>query len=247
VIPSTLVGLVVFAASIGPGYVWLRVAEQRHARPQRSQLIEAAELVFVGGFASAVSVLIVLVIAEATGCVDTLALAEDGGAYLLQSPARGIAAFLVALVIAYIGAYVAAQLGFWREPPTLEQGYSAWHKLLAPGGPLPANRLTVDRLPYATVGLRNGTALAGYVFAYTVEPNSPQDRELALAAPLKLRGPNEAAFRDVEDQVVIVYGSDLELLSVKYYAIPPVHVGGLVARLVRWWKGRRQESAATAG
>jgi hypothetical protein len=47
-VPSTVIGLVLFAALVVPGYVWIRAVEKLRPRPGRSGLTEVADLVFVG-------------------------------------------------------------------------------------------------------------------------------------------------------------------------------------------------------
>jgi Family of unknown function (DUF6338) len=78
VIPSTLLGLVAFAASLGPGYVDVRVSEKREPRHERTQLLEAAELIVIGGLASSLAALVVLSLAHAAHVVDVQRLSNDG-------------------------------------------------------------------------------------------------------------------------------------------------------------------------
>lgn len=82
----TLLGLLLFAASLGPGYVYLRVAELREPRQERSQLVEAAELVFAGVVASTIGSLVIVAIAEATETVDVDELALDPASYERLAP-----------------------------------------------------------------------------------------------------------------------------------------------------------------
>jgi len=88
VIPDSLVGLVLFAASLGSGYVYVCVAELRQPRQERSQLVEAAELVFIGAIASSLAALLVAFTAEATGFSDLDVLADDGSTYAVDHPLR---------------------------------------------------------------------------------------------------------------------------------------------------------------
>jgi hypothetical protein len=222
VIPSTLVGVLVFAASIGPGYVWVRIAERRQARQERSALLEAAELVVIGGLASTIAALLVVVTGEQLDLLDPVRLSRDGGEYLISAPERALGAVAASLFVAYAGAAAAARLWYWRAPPTLEHGYSAFHKILQPGRPQTTVRPPkIDRLPYVTVGLRNGLAIAGWSYAYTVEPVEPERRELVLATPIRVRSAGAADFIDVDDQLVYLNGSEIVTVSVTYHRIPP--------------------------
>lgn len=50
--PDNLVGLVLFVAFITPGYLWVRLEERARPRPDRSGLLEVAELLTIGVLAS---------------------------------------------------------------------------------------------------------------------------------------------------------------------------------------------------
>jgi hypothetical protein len=219
VIPTSLAGVLVFAASIGPGFVWVSVAERRKARLSRSALLEAAELIVVGALASTVSFLVVLAVGGRVGWLDTAALASKGSHYAGLHPARVMTALVAGWALAYLGAGAVALIRYRNMPPTLQLGHSAWYSMLSPR-PLKSPRPFVSSeadLPYATAGLRDGTALAGWAYTYTVEPEAPEQRELILANPIKLRAAGETTFQPVDDQLVYLNGSDIRTLSVKYY------------------------------
>jgi hypothetical protein len=161
-------------------------------------------------------------------------LARQGTRYLVEHPFRGLILVWLILAAAYIIAWGAATLRYRKLPPSLEIGHSAWHKVLAPrwaGGDPNADHAD---LPYATVGLRNGTTLAGFVWLYTVEPTAPEERELVIASPMKVRGRNEQTFRTASDQAVVVSGPDILTLSIKYdrvkRTVPPARRPFLRAR-----------------
>ena len=84
-IPSTLLGLLLFAGSIAPGYIYILIAERRRPRPPRSGALEVAELVSVGGLCSALGLLAGLAVAKHWDWVDVdvAALARDGTDYLI--------------------------------------------------------------------------------------------------------------------------------------------------------------------
>jgi Family of unknown function (DUF6338) len=127
VIPSTLLGLVVLAASIGPGYVWVRVAETRVPRSPRTQLLEIAELIVTGGLFSTLAFLVVLSFASATSWLDTDALAADGSDYVIRHPIRVLSVVLVGLAVAYAGASGAAHWFYRKYRPLIsgEEGEEA--------------------------------------------------------------------------------------------------------------------------
>lgn len=58
-VPTSLVGVLVFLAAFAPGFVWVRVAEARTLRADRSPLFETVELGFVGATASLIAAALV--------------------------------------------------------------------------------------------------------------------------------------------------------------------------------------------
>jgi hypothetical protein len=71
-IPTTVAGVAVFLASLSPGYIWVRVAEVRVPRQRRTQLLEAAELVLLGGVFSVISVAAVYIFSVESGLIDPM-------------------------------------------------------------------------------------------------------------------------------------------------------------------------------
>jgi hypothetical protein len=215
VIPSTLLGLIVLAASIGPGYVWVQVAESRTPRSPRTQVLEVAELIIVGGLASTLAFLVVFSFASAVSWIDTGALADDGTAYVLKHPARGLGVVFVGLALAYVGAYFAARSFYRGRPAIITHGYSAWHRVLGTGAD--------DRAVYATVDLRDGTTVAGWVYLYTVDEVPLPERDLVLVATLgkrlKVRPPGSNAFVESPDGAIALSGADVLTVSAAHHAV----------------------------
>lgn len=101
-----MLGLILLLAGIGPGYVFVRVAERREPRIERSQLLEAAELLVVGAVLSTAAALVVLIITQATRALDLEALADNGVKYILREPIPNLTALLATLLLSYGAAYV---------------------------------------------------------------------------------------------------------------------------------------------
>jgi hypothetical protein len=192
VIPTSLLAVVVFAASIGPGYVWVSVAETRKPRRQRTQLLELAELVIVGGLASTLSFLVVASISSWRGWLDTEAIASDGTRYLLRHPSTGLGITLAGLGLAYLGAYGIARFRYRGKPPIIEHGYSAWHRMLGHES---------GRSAYATVDLRDVDLVL-----------------MAASKPIKIRASGSDEIFDSPDRAILLNGADVLSVSVSYYA-----------------------------
>lgn len=225
-IPGTVLGLLLFAASLGPGYTYLRLAETREPRQERSQLVEAAELVLVGAMASAFASLLVIATAEATGLADIDRLASTPRMYIVDSPLRVLALLVAATLLANGGAALAAIAAHRGAEPTIKPGYSAWHFVLA-------DEVGVHR-KYATVEMRDGRSVAGWVAAYTVEPADPDKRELILATPLRIKAAGAESFEMMLDDGIILQGADIVAISVQTYVDRrPVPRRG-------WWRRLRR-------
>jgi len=132
---------------------------------------------------------------------------------VLLHPLRTILPTLAALALAYGLAYGVARWLYRSHEPTIEHGYSAWHWVM---GDRP------DRLIYATLDLRDGTSVAGYVLIFTVGDTPVEHRELvlqrALGIPICLRRPSDDAFHPMNDRFVVLQGGDVLALSVKHVA-----------------------------
>jgi hypothetical protein len=212
VIPTTVLGLVVLAAALGPGYVFVRVEELRRPRPSRSTLLETAELIVIGGIASTTAVAVVASLAIHCAVLDQKQLAKDETTYVLTHVPRFAAFVLVTLGLSYGGAYLAARLMLRRLPPTIGL-HSAWDHLFKPQDGI---------INYATVGLDDGLAISGDVVGFSVGDRPSEERELILGNP-ELRPPGEQTFRQAREPLVVVRGEHIRTVSViPYEAVVPI-------------------------
>jgi len=222
-IPTSLVGVILFAASIGPGYVYVRLSELREPRQKRSALLEAAELVFVGAIASSVAVLLSIAIATTTDLADVKALSAHTRNYVLEHPLRVLGLIAIGLAISYGGTALVAVLAHRGSPPTIKPGYSAWDLML------------VDKpneyRQYATAELRDGRVLSGFVGGFTLEPDEPAKRELILVAPVRIKGPGATGSMFLRDDAVVLQSADILAISTQTH-------GSFVRKTPGTWKQR---------
>jgi Family of unknown function (DUF6338) len=192
VIPETVLGLLLFVGSIGPGFVWVQVAERRRPQQERTAILEAAELSFVGLACTGLSAMAVLVVVnEWRGLgVDVDALATAGDTYLLTEPLRGLGTVLAILALSFGLAYGAARLRLPSEAPILP-GFSVWDQVFA--------LAEKGRRAYAALELRDGRRFAGYVHVWDVG-TSEENRDLALQAPIKAQFPGAPSL-DLDETV----------------------------------------------
>ena len=112
--PTTFVGLALFVAFATPGYMWVRVEERARPRPDRSQLLEAAELLTVGAVASLISAAIVATLGSFLRPlldVAAWARAADPSAYVQAAILSTLTSLLLTVLLANVGASLAA--GWW--------------------------------------------------------------------------------------------------------------------------------------
>lgn len=205
-IPDTVFGLLVVAAGLGPGYLFVRLGELRNPRPSRSALLEFAELVTVGGSCTVVVLSVALPVTRKTGKVDLNALSKEGRDYTLAHPVPVFTLLISVLVGSYALAAIAALVVHRGAPATLRH-HSVWHEVLRRQGALQ---------PFATVELRDGRTVAGPVAFYTLQEAAPEHRELVLMRPIRARPDGHAEFVDVPDDRVVLRASDVSALSVTY-------------------------------
>jgi small nuclear ribonucleoprotein (snRNP)-like protein len=214
VIPSTVTGLVVFLAGVGPGYLYVRVAERWRPYRERTTVREAAEIVVSGSLATLVGVVVALVVTRLTGVLpDREAFVHDAGRYLVFHPARVGLLLLIVLLVSYGLAYALARYSPGRGAEVFPDSgwYGAFERNLPEGHGI-----------VATVELRDGRALAGVVRAFTAEPTPVDDRELMLMAsfggPMMARTP-AGVVTAVPDQLVLLRGDEIRYISATYHPL----------------------------
>lgn len=218
--PDTLLGLVVFAAGAGPGYLYVRLSQAREPRYERTTLEEAAEFVVFGALSSGIAVLLALVIGEATNLLNTRALADDPTRYIATEPLRSLVALVLVVGVSYGGVWLVTVKVLHRGKATISPGETAWYGVFH-------RMLPEEHGAYATVELRDGRAVAGLVIAYTPEPEDP--REIVLSRPvdgsLWLRDA-EGNTIELPDTFMVLQGADILAVSGRY---TPTQEGGRAA------------------
>jgi hypothetical protein len=228
-VPDTVLGLVVLLASLGPGFVYLRVAERRGPRVPRSGLIESVELVVLGAAASAVTVLVVALGAAALRILTISALARTPAAYYHRHPVLVIGLAAAALIAAYPVAWAMARVVYRGKPVTNVPG-SAWSRMLTDARP------SKDHGVFATVELRDGRKLSGTVASYTLDEENP-NREIALWEPrILMPGQTRPSQLGLEDRFVLLREADVVAISGQYYTpslVRPVRTRRLRRKTLR--------------
>ena len=212
-IPDTVLGLLVIAASLGPGYLFVRLGELRNPRPSRSTLLELVELVATGGTFTILVLWAALAVDRyVRNIVDLDALAASRTDYVLAQPLRTTTLVVFVIAGAYLLAWLAA-LAVYRGMPPTQRSWQTWHeafRIQEHGGSLCR--------AYATVELRDGRTVAGPVAFYTTQGAPSDERELALERPISAKASGTAEYVEVPDERVILRASDIAVVSVQYYS-----------------------------
>ncbi len=213
--PDTLLGLVVFSAAAGPGYLYVRLSRAREPRYERTTLEEAAEFVVFGALSSALAILLTLGVGDAIGLLDADALRRDATAYVLEEPLRVLLALTVVLALSYGTVWLLTTRLIHRGAPTISPGETAWYAAF--------HRMLPEKHgAYVTVELRDGRAVAGIVVAYT--PDADEPREILLFSPvggsLWLRE-KDRTVRKLPDLFLILESTDILMIGGRYTQAAP--------------------------
>jgi hypothetical protein len=213
VIPGTALGLVLTVAALGPGYIYLRVAERRSARPERSGLLEAVELAVVGALASTAALLIVGALADWTQVANAHWLAAHPAHYASDHPLRLLWLVALTLALAYLIAWAVANL-MHRTADVIRPAGSAWTEAFITDCPKGSAAVL-------TVELRDGRNVEGTLRAHT--PSVDYNRELYLTAPLRVQArPASPPTRLDSTSFMVLRETDILAVSGKYIEAEPV-------------------------
>jgi hypothetical protein len=217
VIPGTALGLVLTVAALGPGYIYLRVVERRNARPERSGLLEAVELVIVGALASTAALLVIGALADWTHIANAHWLAAHPASYAGHHPLRLLWLVALTLGLAYLIAFAVANV-IHRAPDAIRPAGSAWTEAFITECPKGSAAVL-------TVELRDGRKIEGTLRAHT--PSVDYNRELYLTAPLRVQaGPASAPTPLGSTSFMVLRETDILAVSGKYVDAEPVGSGG---------------------
>lgn len=209
-IPGTALGVVFVVAAFGPGYLYLRVAETRTFRNERSGLVEAVELAVIGAFASILALLVVGALADLTGVVRVHRFSDSPHVFVAHHPLRVIWVAALALGAAYGIAYCIALI-LNPEKPSIHPGTS-WIWAMQPA------RIDRSLMVRATVELRDGRKIEGTVVGHTAEV--VDNKELLLKEPIRAEPAPGTEAQKIPDEFIVLREADMIALSGRFYARP---------------------------
>ena len=214
-IPASLLGLAIFAATAAPGRVFERRVEQRAPRPARSGVAEVVELVVLGELFTLASLLAVSLVAQVTGLVDFGEFIEAPQDYASRETARLILAALAILILSHATAEVTART-LYRKIPAGDAkrlgGFaaaSAWHEYFW------TNRPSKTHGASALVVLTSGVGISGEIATFTADPNA-ENRELGLRAPIYMKRPGSRSSEEFTGDFVLLREDQISFIAGRY-------------------------------
>lgn len=175
-IPANLIGLVLFVLVLAPGWLWVRIAEKRQVRPDRSPLLEAAELVVTGVVFTAVAAAVVVAVGNGNGWLPELRdVTASGSTYAQDEPYRTAGAAVIVFALSLAAAYGTARLVYRGKEASLVPAGSVWRDVFGVGGE--------GRPIFVSATLEDGRVVDGYLYSFSTDADGG-DRDLGLQAPI---------------------------------------------------------------
>jgi hypothetical protein len=209
VIPGNLVGLILFLAAVAPGYVFVRTSERFRARPGRSALLEAAELLVIGAACTTIASLIAVGLAEwlGGGFLDIPAWAEQGNDYLRGEPYRLAWSVGFVLLVASAAAFGLAHLANRGRTGDIVLGVTVWSGAFEAAG-------HKGQRAWLTAHLHDGRIVEGYVKGYPTGASDVQ--ALALQRPITVTETNGSRALVPGTNLVIIDAGQIAMIGVRY-------------------------------
>jgi Family of unknown function (DUF6338) len=177
VVPGNLFALVLFLAAVAPGYIFIRATERYRSVPERSTLLEAAELIVIGAASTTAASLVGLSLAFFwdSAFVDVERWADDGNGYLRDEPYRAAFSIGFVLVVGCVVAFAAALLANRGNPRDLVPGATVWRNVMKPAS-------EEGKCGWVSAHLKDGSVVEGYLMSY---PTGTSDiQALGLSEPI---------------------------------------------------------------
>ncbi len=211
-IPTTVLGLLLFVAVLGPGYAWVRYTETRSPRPQRSGVLEAADVVFIGAFATTLALVAVFIVGPLVTEFPRLhEVVQDAQGFLRDRPYDAFASAAAVLVLSVGGTLAVASVIYGKREKPIRPGSTVWHDVFRVGGK--------HRDISVSVQVTGGRIVEGLFLSHVMDTDA-KEKDLALQAPLYMwTEQQEDGHRQrlvLPNDRVIIPGSSIEIVWVRY-------------------------------
>lgn len=202
--------MLAFLASVGPGYVYVRIRENWKPYVERTPFREAAQIVVTGSLATIVGVVVTLNMGRVLGFLDIDAFAQAPGHYLATHPLAAGWSALGVLLVSYGLAALVARYGPSRGARVFPD--SGWYAAFE-------RQLPENHGIKATVELRDGRKIAGVIQAFTAEQTPVDDRELTLVratgTPMQVLS-QDGQVANLAEDFIVLQGSDILYIAATF-------------------------------
>lgn len=203
-LPDAPIALLALAA-LFPGWIFIRLAERRAPRPERSGFAELVELAAVGFSTVALSALTVASLSwtRLPGLFDVRVWARVRGGYLGQHIGSALLSMALAAGLSCVLAVGLFFAIYKFQSKGIHPETTVWYDAL---GRTPEGK-------YAWVGVQrvDGSLVEGFLFSYSY--TDEETAGIALQGPMRLTPPGEKPGDLALDRIVIP-GSQIQVLSV---------------------------------
>ena len=214
-LPNAPFALLVLLALL-PGWLFIRLAERRGPRPERSSLVEFLELAAVGFSAIVVSALIVagLSFVMHPWLFNVKAWAAERQRYLGDHLGAALVSTMCGLVLSCILVFLLYLLIYGRRSAGFKPGSSVWIDCLGNAPKNQQNWLGIHR--------PDGSLIEGLLLSYPAGPDSDV-REISLAKPIRLT-PKDGETFDLPIDRVVIPGDEIAAITVLHVPKPDTSV-----------------------
>lgn len=216
-LPYTTLGLLIFVAVLVPGLVWLRISEARIFRPQRSPVLEVAELAILGCCFTAGAALLVatLSLVWSPPLLDILVwtTASNMSDYLLGNLPQFVLSGFLTVALSIIFAAGSARVVYRGRTANLRSWYTVWQEL--------HEIAKADANPFLGLDLTDGQVIEGVLHRC---PTHGDDKQVSLRAPIYYQD-EETKERVLSDLDVAII-SESKIVKAGVIFLDPLHAEG---------------------
>jgi hypothetical protein len=209
VLPDAPIALFVLAALL-PGWIFLRLAERRAPRPERSGLAELVELAAVGFSTVACSALVVAELSwtPIPGLFNVRMWAHIRGGYLGQHIGSALLSMALIALLSYVLAVALFFVVYGFKSKGIHPESTVWYDAL---GRTPDGK-------HAWVGVQrtDGSLVEGFLLSYSYTDEDAGG--IALQAPMRLTTPGQEA-GDLALTRLVILGSQIQAISVVHVSL----------------------------
>ena len=194
-----------------PGWVFVRLAETKASRPERSQLAELLELAAIGFTTTAISALAIAAMStmkDFSFLFNVPASVHTGQQYLGEHLVAALLSTILCIALSCILAFALFSIVFQHRSADFRPGSSPWIHALA--------TFPVGMQNWVGIHRRDGSLVEGLFLSGTSGPDSDR-REIALSSPIRVTKP-DGTLENLNINRVLIPGE--EIISITVIHVP---------------------------